>query len=98
MEQVRTFVRETITAFNDKDTDGMLDQIILEEDNPRLTQLHQALYNMSEESVRTVVLKTMGDDNRPLRDLITNYLIFTIASALETSSMVDVYDLISACY
>ncbi|ORZ27204.1 hypothetical protein BCR41DRAFT_346492 [Lobosporangium transversale] len=53
---------------------------------------------MSEESVRTVVLKTMGDDNRPLRDLITNYLIFTIASALETSSMVDVYDLISACY
>ncbi|KAF9114422.1 hypothetical protein BGX27_010893 [Mortierella sp. AM989] len=40
----------------------------------------------------------MQDSPRQLKDLITNYLIFTIASGLDTSSMVDVYELLSTCY
>ncbi|KAF8940654.1 hypothetical protein BGZ58_005390 [Dissophora ornata] len=98
MQEVRTFVRETVAAFNKKDSDGICDLIMLEEGFERLERLHEALYTMTEDTIRSTVEAECKSGPRQFKELIANYLIFTIASGLDTSRMVDVYELLSTCY
>lgn len=55
---------------------------------------------MTEESIRSTVAADCEslDAPRSLKDLITNYLIFTIASCLDSSDLADIYELLSTCY
>jgi len=55
---------------------------------------------MTEASIRSTVAADCDslDAPRSLKDLITNYLNFTIASCLDTSALADVYELLSTCY
>ncbi|KAI8358294.1 hypothetical protein B0O80DRAFT_520893 [Mortierella sp. GBAus27b] len=98
MQEVRNFVRKTIDAFNRRDSDAVCSLIMLGEGDPNLQQLQSALYDMTDESIRATVQQEIKNESRQLKDLISNYLVFTIASCLEKSSMVDVYELLSACY
>ncbi|KAI7824063.1 hypothetical protein BC939DRAFT_152412 [Gamsiella multidivaricata] len=98
MQEVRTFIHEATSAFNSKDRDGITQLIALEEADPRLAKLQEALYKMTEEAIRSTVQNDMKNGPRPLKDFITNYLLFSISSALVTSSMVDVYEQLSTCY
>ncbi|KAG0294254.1 hypothetical protein BGZ98_001841, partial [Dissophora globulifera] len=98
MQEVRSFVRDAVSAFNSKDTDGVCNLIMLDEGHDRLEQLQQALYNMTEESIRSTVEAEMKKGPQDVKDFITKYLLFTIASGVETSRMADVYELLVACY
>lgn len=53
---------------------------------------------MPTETIRSTVQAEMQSAPRPLRDFVTNYLLFTIASALENSAFAEVYELISTCF
>lgn len=46
MQEVRNFVRKTIDAFNRKDSDAVCSLIMLDEGEPNLQQLQNALYNV----------------------------------------------------
>ncbi|KAF9181251.1 hypothetical protein BGZ50_005619 [Haplosporangium sp. Z 11] len=98
MEKVKSFVREVLQAYNQKDKDAICDLIMLDESNPRLEQLQQALYSMTESSIRVAVEDVSKNEPRSLKDMIINYLNFSIASAVDSSSFVDVYELLSKCY
>ena len=53
---------------------------------------------MTEDTIRSTVEVECKSSPRQVKDLIASYLIFTIASGLDTSRMVDVYELLSTCY
>ncbi|KAF9940288.1 hypothetical protein BGZ65_007544 [Modicella reniformis] len=98
MQEVRNFIREASGAFSRKDSNGICSLIMLDEGNPNLQQLQSALYNMTEDSIRTIVQKETKIESRQIKDFISHYLIFTIASCLNKPSMADVYELLSSCY
>ncbi|KAG0071927.1 hypothetical protein BGZ90_012086 [Linnemannia elongata] len=100
MQAIRSFVREVVQAYKQKDKNAICDLISLDSSSERVEQLSQVLYDMTEESIRSTVAADCEslDAPRPLKDLITNYLIFTIASCLDTSDLADVYELLSTCY
>ncbi|GJJ76047.1 hypothetical protein EMPS_08406 [Entomortierella parvispora] len=97
MTDIRQFVRQIVKAFSQKDRDGICNLIMLEENSPGIGDLHKTLYELSESSIRALVQEVIPD-SRQLRDFVTNYLIFSIASALDSSSYVSVYELLSSCY
>ncbi|KAG0367392.1 hypothetical protein BGX24_003240 [Mortierella sp. AD032] len=100
MQVIRSFVREVVQAYNQKDKDAIRDLISTEESNERSAQLTEALYDMSEESIRSTVAAECDnvDAPRALKDLITNYLNFTIAASLEDSVSTAIYERLSTCY
>ncbi|KAF9573294.1 hypothetical protein EC968_008834 [Mortierella alpina] len=98
MAEIKAFIRETNEAFRQKNKEAICELIMLDEGIPRLDKLHQELYNMTVESIRTVVQNELSKGPRPLKDFVTNFLIFTIHSALDTSALPEVYELLSACY
>ncbi|KAK3827784.1 MAG: hypothetical protein J3Q66DRAFT_321083 [Benniella sp.] len=98
MQEVRNYVRKAVEAFSMKDSDAFRSLIMLEEGDPNLQQLQNALYNMTDESIRSTVQKEANTDSRQLKELISNYLVFTIASCLNKSTMIDVYEHLSTCY
>jgi hypothetical protein len=53
---------------------------------------------MTDESIRSTVQKEAKTDSRQLKELISNYLVFTIASCLNKSTMIGVYEHLSTCY
>ncbi|KAG9064819.1 hypothetical protein KI688_003079 [Linnemannia hyalina] len=97
MQVIRSFVREVVQAYKQKDKSAICDLISLDSSSGRVEQLSQVLYDMTEESIRSTVAADCEslDAPRPLKDLITNYLIFTIASCLDTSDLADIYELLS---
>ncbi|KAI1310786.1 hypothetical protein EDD11_003663 [Mortierella claussenii] len=98
MEQVRSFARRTVQAFHKKDGESIRRLFIVDENDPQLADLHEALYTMTNESIRATVEKEMSDEQRHLREMTSNFLMFTIASSLDSSSFVGVYELLAACY
>ncbi|KAG0288266.1 hypothetical protein BGZ96_007944 [Linnemannia gamsii] len=100
MQVIRSFVREVVQAYKQKDKNAICDLISLDSSSERVEQLSKVLYDMTEASIRSTVAADCEslDAPRPLKDLITNYLIFTIASCLDTSVLADVYELLSTCY
>ncbi|KAF9967479.1 hypothetical protein BGZ70_009394 [Mortierella alpina] len=98
MAEIKSLIRDTNEAFRQKSKDDICELIMLEEGNPRLDKLQQELYNMTVESIRTMVQNELSKSPRPLKDFVSNFLIFTIHSALDTSALPDVYELLSACY
>ncbi|KAG0250924.1 hypothetical protein BG011_007977 [Mortierella polycephala] len=98
MEKVKSFAREVLQAYNQKDKDAICDLIMLDDNNPQLEQLQQALYSMTESSIRVAVEDVSKNEPRSLKDMIISYLNFSIASAVDSSSFVDVYELLSKCY
>ncbi|KAF9350125.1 hypothetical protein BGX34_001390 [Mortierella sp. NVP85] len=98
MQEVRNYVHKAVEAFSRKDSDAFCSLIMLEEGDPSLQQLQNALYNMTDESIRSTVQKEAKTDSRQLKELISNYLVFAIASCLNKSTMIDVYEHLSTCY
>lgn len=47
MQEVRNYVRKAVEAFSKKDSDAVCSLIMLEEGDPNLQQLQNALYNVS---------------------------------------------------
>jgi hypothetical protein len=48
MQEIRNYVRKAVEAFSRKDSDAFCSLIMLEEGDPSLQQLQNALYNVRE--------------------------------------------------
>ncbi|KAF9924559.1 hypothetical protein FBU30_005506 [Linnemannia zychae] len=100
IQVIKSFVQETAQAYNHKDKDAICDLIKVDGSSERVEQLSEALYDMTEESIRSTVAAECDslDAPRALKDLITNYLNYTLAACLDSSDPADVYELLSTCY
>ncbi|KAG0033477.1 hypothetical protein BGZ82_006093 [Podila clonocystis] len=95
---IRTFCRDVANAYAKQNQERICELILVDDANPDLVALQQTLYSMPAETIRSTVQAEMQSAPRPLRDFVTNYLLFTIASALENSAFADVYELMSTCF
>ncbi|KAF9911797.1 hypothetical protein EC991_002099 [Linnemannia zychae] len=100
MQVIRSFVQEVVEAYNHKDKEAIRDLISTEEGNERSAQLSEVLYDMTEASIRSTVSAEFDklDAPRALRDLISNYLLFTLTASLDTSVSTEIYERLSTCY
>ncbi|KAF9431239.1 hypothetical protein BGZ94_005602 [Podila epigama] len=85
---ISTYCRRVTAAYNDQDA-GQMSELIALDETPMLEQLNNTLYDMSIDSIKSRVQNEMQGALRPLKDFITNYLIFAITSALEDSAYAE---------
>lgn len=95
---IRAFCRNVTQAYTNQDKKSICKLILLDDANPQLQQLQKTLYPMPVETIRSTAHAEMESAPRQLRDFVTNYLLFTIASALENSAFTEVYELMSTCF
>ncbi|KAF9124099.1 hypothetical protein BGW39_008442 [Mortierella sp. 14UC] len=100
MQAIRSFVQEVVEAYNHKDKEAIRGLISTEEENERSAQLSEVLYDMTEASIRSTVATEFDklDAPRALKDLISNYLLFTLTASIDTSTSTEIYERLSTCY